>query len=418
MRILRLDNLAWEKFEKHRRRVFVRVDLNVPIRKEEVLDDFRIRKVIPTIEYLLEKKCIVVLGAHLGRPKIEDREKFTLLPVAERLAELLKREVVFSEETIGDGVRKLIIDGRPGKSVILLENLRFHSGETKNSADFAENLFRFCDFYINDAFGACHRAHASIEAITHFTRVKAMGKLLDREWNVLHEVLQSPRTPQIALIGGAKIKDKIGVLENLLKRCHKIIVGGRMGLTFLSAQGFALEKNEGEEGAQAIAKRLMADARHSGVKMVFPVDGKAARSKDDTSAQTVDMDKVPKGKFIFDIGPKTLELWQNELKEARSVIWNGPVGVFENPTFSEGTLSLVDFFVEHREKIRTVAGGGETVAAIAKRGALDQFYHISTGGGAMLEFLEGKSMPGIEALKLREREIAELDDGNVYFERA
>jgi phosphoglycerate kinase len=414
MRILRVDEILWDKIDENHRKAFVRVDFNVPIEGDRVLDDFRIRQAVPTIKYLLEHKCLVILAAHLGRPKPDDeksKKELTLLPVAEKLAEILDHEVFFAEESYGDCVRKLILDGRPGKTVILLENLRFDPREEANDPDFAQKLYGQCDLYINDAFGASHRAHASIEAISHFAKIRAAGFLLAKEWDVLNQILHSPIQPQLAVLGGAKISDKIQVIKNLMTRSKALFIGGRMAHTFLAAQGFQLGKSLIEEENLPLARRLMVEAKQLGVAMHFPIDGLAAETKDAKESKVLDISKdrpIPTNLSLFDIGPKTLEAWKQELIHAKSVIWNGPMGVFENPTFAKGTLGLVDFLVENKDKIRATVGGGETVSAVTERGALEKLFHVSTGGGAMLEFLEGKALPGFEALKLRERELAAL----------
>lgn len=411
MRLLTLDELPWDLMPELERRAFVRVDFNVPMRDGVVVDDFRIRQAVPTIEYLLEQKCIVVLAAHFGRPlkdKEAKKEKYSLLPIAEKLAEIMDHEVVFSEDTTGSAVEKLIYDARPGKSIILLENVRFFEGEEKNDSDFAEKLFGVCDFYVNDAFGGCHRSHASIDAVARLTQKRAMGRLLQKEWESLNQALHHPLKPQVAVLGGAKIADKIQVIKNLMDKCSAICVGGRMGQTFLAAKGAELGLSSVETDAFPLARRLIAEAKNRGIKMYFPVDGRAAEKIDATEAQVVEIDAVPPDLGLFDIGPKTLESWKEVLETAQSVIWNGPLGVFENPAFAEGTLSLVDYLVANKDRIQTVAGGGETVAAITQRGALKTLHHVSTGGGAMLEFLEGKKLPGFEALELRDREIEAL----------
>lgn len=415
MKILRLDEIHWNKIDESHRRVFVRVDFNVPMNGDQITDDYRIRQAIPTIKYLLDQKCIVVLASHMGRPKADDeasRAKFSLLPVAERLAHLLEHEVIFSEETVGDGVRKLVLDARGGKSVILLENLRFDPREEANDADFAEALFRHTDIYINDAFGASHRAHASIEAITHFAKVKAAGFLLAKEWEVLNQIVHHPSRPQMAVLGGSKIADKILVIENLMQRSAALFIGGRMAQTFMASQGYDLGGSSIEEESLPVAKRLVAEARRLNVPLYFPIDGRAGNvSEGPKGAKKATLVDITKGKAlskelaIFDVGPKTLEAWSAELSKAKSIIWNGPLGVFENPSFAEGTLGLVDYLVSVKDKIPAVVGGGETVSAVTERKALEKLSHVSTGGGAMLEFLEGKALPGFEALKLRDRDI-------------
>lgn len=413
MKILRVDEIQWSKLEERFRRTFLRVDFNVPMKGDKITDDFRIRQAIPTIKYLIEQKAIVVLASHLGRPKgnpEEDRKKYSLLPVAERLAELLDHDVLFSEETIGEGVAKLIADGRPGKTIILLENLRFDPREEKNDPEFADALVKNCDVYVNDAFGASHRAHASIDAVTRFSKVKAAGFLLAKEYDALNTILHHPVQPQMAVLGGAKIADKMQVIKNLMLKAKAIFIGGRMGLTFLAAQGLDMGGTSIETDAIPLAKRIMGDARDHNVKLFFPIDGIAAEKIDSATGTVVNFKQATpkKDQGVFDIGPETLKLWCSELEKSKSVVWNGPMGVFENPAFAAGTLGLTDFFVAHSSTIKTTAGGGETVAAIMQRGAFAALDHVSTGGGAMLEFLEGKALPGFESLKLRDREVAAM----------
>lgn len=411
MKILRVDEIKWELIKEQKPVAFVRVDFNVPIKSGKVVDDFRIRQAIPTLEYLLNQKCVLILASHLGRPKggdEESRKKTSMLPVAERLSELMNQEVILSEDHYGDAVRKLVLEAKPGKSIILLENIRWDEREEKNDPEFAEELFAQAHIYVNDAFGASHRAHASIEAITHFAKLKAMGFLLSKEWEALNQVLHHPVQPQYAVLGGAKIADKIQVIKNLLLRSKKLFVGGRMGLTFLAAQGYALGKTSIEEESLPTARRLLTEAKTQGVEMYFPVDGRGAPAIDAQEAKVYEINKetqIPAGVALFDIGPKTLEAWTRELSSAKSIVWNGPLGVFENPVFAEGTLGLVDYLLQVKDKIQTIAGGGETVSAITQKGALSSLYHVSTGGGAMLEFIEGKALPGFESLKLREREV-------------
>lgn len=412
MRILGLEELPWDLMRENKRRVFLRVDFNVPIESGKVVDDFRIRQSIPTIKALMERNCIVVIGAHLGRPKKlppEKRSQLSLLPVAEKLAELMDHEVLFSEEIYGSGVRKLVMDARPGKTLIMLENLRFHEAEEENDPDFAEKLFQDRDIYINDAFGVSHRAHASVEAIAQRARVKAAGLLLQKEYKTLDSVLNSAIKPQMAILGGAKIEDKIRVIERLMESCQHIFIGGRMGLSFLAAKAYSLGQTQIEKEAVQMAKRLIADAKAKGVEIHYPLDAKVAGRIDAAEAKEVLVENIPSDQAVFDIGSETLKNWSQVLSKAKSVIWNGPMGVFENPVFSGGTLSIVDLLVSMPE-VRSVVGGGETVAAVTQRGALDKLYHVSTGGGAMLEYMEGRDLPGLEVLKLRDREIAELRD--------
>lgn len=419
MRILGLEEIPWNKIPEEKRKVFLRVDYNVPLKDGKVLDDFRIKQSLASIRKLLELNCLIVIGAHLGRPQKlseEDRKKkLSLLPIAEHLAGLLEMNVTFSEDVTGPGVKKLIFDGRPGQ-IIVVENLRFDSREESDDRFFGEELLEDRTIFINDAFGACHRAHASIHAVAEKAKFKAMGRLLQKEYQCLSKVLHEPEKPQMAILGGAKIEDKIKVIEALMTSCQVICVGGRMGLAFLAAQGVDLGASKLPKESIQLAKRLLADAKKQNVEMLFPEDGEAAthiESKDSRSIELSLDSKLAADMQIFDIGPKTLEAWKKKLSAAKSIVWNGPMGVFENPSFAKGTLGIVDFLVSVADKVKTVAGGGETVAAITQKQALDKIFHVSTGGGAMLEFLEGKELPGLEALKMREREIAELQTGRM-----
>lgn len=420
MRILSIDDIPWDKFPVERKkRVFCRVDYNVPLKNGKVLDDYRIKQSLPTLKRLKEIGCVTILGAHLGRPqKVSEqkrKDELSLLPIAEHLAELLGQEVVFCEDVVGSGVRKLVQDGRPG-SFVMIENLRFDAREEKDDAVFAEKLFENADVFINDAFGACHRAHASIHAVAKVAKFRAMGYLLKKEYESLHSVLEKPTPPQVAILGGAKLEDKIKVIEKLMKTSSAICLGGRMGLAFLAAEGISLGASQFDKESIQTAKRLMADAKKQSVQLLYPVDGKTGESLDAGSAETVDLSggkSISEEKMVLDIGPQTLLHWRKVLDRAKSVIWNGPMGVFENPCFAEGTLQLVDYLVEKSGSIQTVAGGGETVAAVTQRGALEKLFHVSTGGGAMLEFLEGRELPGLEILKLREREIEEIREARL-----
>lgn len=416
MKILRCDEIPWEKLPEKKRRVFLRVDYNVPLDGEIVVDDYRIRQSIPTIKYLLEQKAVVVLASHLGRPEKlsqEKRKSLSLLPIAEKLSELLNHEVIFSEEVVGSGIRKLIIDGKPGKTIILRENLRFVSGEESNDMLFAEKLLQEIDVFVNDAFGAAHRAHASIHALASLLKIRSMGFLLAKEWEVLNSVLHAPDRPQVAVMGGAKIEDKIQVIEKLLPQCKALCFGGRMGLIFLAAQDISIGKSSIDKTSVQVAKRIMGEAKSKGVELVFPVDGWAASSMDDEKPKLVSLragEQIDPQLSVFDIGPESLKAWSRVLSGAKTILWNGPMGVFEKKAFSSGTFAIVDFLIAHKDKIRAITGGGETVAAIAQRGALADLFHVSTGGGAMLEFLEGKELPGFDILKLREREVAGIQN--------
>ncbi|MGC8787525.1 MAG: phosphoglycerate kinase [Anaerolineae bacterium] len=376
------------------KRVLVRVDFNVPLDKTgQITDDTRIRAALPTIEYLRDKGAKVIVCSHLGRPKGKVAEEFRLTPVAKRLSELLGTTVQKTDDCIGPEVEKAIAAMKPG-DVLLLENLRFHAEEEANDPGFAKQLAALADIYVNDAFGAAHRAHASTEGVAHFLPAVA-GFLMERELTFLGKALAEPTRPFVAILGGAKVSDKIGVIENLLPKVDWLIVGGGMANTFLKALGYEVGASLVEEDKVELAKDLL---QRAGKKLMLPVDVVIADAfAADAQHQTVPVDKVLPGWRILDIGPKSVEAFKAVLQKAKTVVWNGPMGVFEFPAFAAGTVAIAKCLAE--TDATTIIGGGDSAAAVEQAGVADKMTHISTGGGASLEFLEGRVLPGVAALQ-------------------
>ncbi len=377
--------------------VFIRVDFNVSLNaKGEITDDTRIRASLPTIKYALENNARVILASHLGRPKGEVNPKFSMKPVGERLAELLGQDIIMPEDCIGDAVKKLASDLHPGQ-IMLLENLRFHKEETANDEEFSKELASIADIYINDAFGTAHRAHASTVGMTQFFDIKGGGLLLKSEIQYLSKIVKNPAKPFIAILGGAKVSDKIGVVENLLNIADTIIIGGGMAYTFLKAKGVKVGKSLVEDEKIHMAKKILIRAENKGVAILLPVDHITGKESSlEATPKTTANDTIPEDLMGLDIGSKTISLFVESLKGARTIFWNGPMGVFEIPAFSKGTTALAKAVAD--SDAVTVIGGGDSIAAVNKAGVADKITHISTGGGASLEFVEGKELPGIKAL--------------------
>jgi phosphoglycerate kinase len=384
------------------KRVFLRADLNVPIDDGRITDDMRIRASLPTIVYLLERGATVILASHLGRPKGKVNDAMRMKPVADRLAQLLGRPVRMTGDALGAGVQVAIDKLRPG-DMLMLENLRFHADEEANGPEFAKALASFADLYVDDAFGSAHRAHASTEGITHFLPSVA-GLLMEREVDELSRLLERPPRPFHTLIGGAKVGGKLEVLEALLSRCQALLIGGGMANTFLAAKGYKLGKSLVEPEQFESALHIISEARRKRARLMLPVDLRVAPQIHHRVAhEVVPIGEVPKDWMAVDIGPQTIAAYREHLLKARTIFWNGPMGVFEVPAFAEGTNAMAHLLAERtREGVITIVGGGDSVAAVDQAGLADQMTHVSTGGGASLEFLEGKTLPGVAALEDRE----------------
>ena len=380
------------------KRVFVRADLNVPLDDGRITDDTRIRASLPTIVHLLERGASVILASHLGRPKGKVNDALRLKPVADRLGQLLGRPVRMTGDALGPGVQLAVDKLRPG-DMLLLENLRFRAEEEANDPEFAKSLAAGMDLYVNDAFGAAHRAHASTEGITHHLPAVA-GLLMEREVDALSRLLEKPAKPFHAVIGGAKISGKLEVLHALLSRCQAVLLGGGMANTFLAAKGVELGKSLVEEEMLPEAERILAEARRKRVRLMLPVDAVVApQIHHRAKVQTVALEAVPRDQMVVDVGPQTIRAYTEHLAKAKTVFWNGPMGVFEMAQMADGTNAMAQFLADRASAgVVVVVGGGDSVAAVEQLGLGDKMTHVSTGGGASLEFLEGKTLPGVAAL--------------------
>ena len=394
-----MEKLTVRDVDLKGKKVIMRVDFNVPIKNGEVADDTRIRRALPTIKYVLEQGAKLILLSHLGRPKGKEDPSLSLKPVAKRLSELIGKEVTFVPKPVGDEVKKAVENLKEGE-VILLENTRFHPGETKNDPELAREWANLADIHVNDAFGTAHRAHASNVGIAQFIPSVA-GFLMEKEIKFLSKVTYEPEKPYVVVLGGAKVSDKIGVMNNLLEKADKILIGGAMMFTFLKVLGREIGSSKYEEDKLDVAKEILDKAKERGVEIVLPTDVVIAQKLEEGAEKRLVKidDGIPEGWMGLDIGPESVGLFKSKLEGAKTVVWNGPMGVFEIEDFSEGTKQIALAIASLTEKgVTTVIGGGDTAAAVNKFGLSDKFSHVSTGGGASLEFLEGKELPGIASI--------------------
>ncbi len=390
-----LNKKSVEDLDVAGKRVLVRVDFNVPLKDGVITNDKRIVAALPTIKYLVEHKARVILCSHLGRPKEGWEPEFSLAPAAKRLGELLGKDVAMAKDVIGEDAKAKAAALQDG-DVMLLENVRYHKEEKKNDPAFAKELASLAEVYVNDAFGSAHRAHASTAGVADYLPA-ACGYLMQKEINFMGGALENPKRPFVAILGGAKVSDKIGVIENLIGKVDTLIIGGGMAYTFFKAKGYSIGTSICEDDKVDLAKEMLKKAEEKGIKLLLPVDNKIGDAfKEDCQMQVVDSSKIPDGWMGMDIGPKTIALFSDAIKGAGTVVWNGPMGVFEFEQFAEGTLEIAKAVAASGSV--SVIGGGDSVAAVTKLGFADKMSHISTGGGASLEFLEGKELPGIACL--------------------
>jgi phosphoglycerate kinase len=385
-----------ESLELVGRTVFVRVDFNVPLEGSTVTDDTRIRAALPTIKYIMEKGGRVVLASHLGRPKGKKNPEFSLEPAALRLAELLNVEVLLADDCIGESPKKVVTDLRD-KQVAMLENLRFHNEEEADDEGFARELAKLAEVYVNDAFGSSHRAHASVHALPKLMQQRAAGFLVQKEVQALEKLRTSPDHPFVAVLGGAKVSDKIEVIEALMERVDEMLIGGAMANTFLKAQGIDVGKSRVEEDKLALARTLITKAREKNISLLLPVDVVVAESLKSETGRATDVNAIGPAEMALDIGPKTVQNYGERLRRAKSVLWNGPMGLFESPAFAHGSVGVARAMADCQGF--TVVGGGDSVAAVQQAGLTEKYTHVSTGGGASLELIEGKKLPGVEVLR-------------------
>jgi phosphoglycerate kinase len=394
-----MNKLSIRDLEMSGKRVFIRVDFNVPMDGAKIEDDTRIRETLPTLRLAIDRGARLVLASHLGRPKGKIDLKYSLAPVAARLSELLGRPVAFAGDCVGadaEAKSKALRDGE----VLLLENVRFHPQEEANDPEFSRRLAQLCDqLFVCDAFGSSHRAHASVVGITKFVRQAAAGLLMEKELTYLGKAVSNPDRPFVAILGGAKVSDKIEVVQNLMKLADAMLIGGAMAYTFLKSQGLPVGKSLVENDKLDLARNLLEEARRRKFRFVLPVDHVLAESPDSASTRVTDIAQTPENLMGLDIGPKTIALFNQEIAAARTLVWNGPVGMFEKPAFAQGTLAIARAVAAASAAGATsIVGGGDSVAAVERSGLASKISHISTGGGASLEFLAGKKLPGVEAL--------------------
>jgi len=398
-----MNKLSIRDLDLAKKRVFIRADFNVPVSGGKVTDDTRIRATLPTLKLAMDRGARLVIASHLGRPKGKPEPKYSLAPVAERLKELIGKPVIFASDCVGEGPEsrsRALKDG----NVLLLENVRFHSEEEKNDETFSRQLAALCDgIYVCDAFGSAHRAHASVVGITRFVRQAAAGLLMEQELDYLGNALTNPQRPFLAILGGAKVSDKIEVIENLIKIANTILIGGAMAYTFFRAKGFTTGKSLVEEDKIDLALMLLGESVERHCRIVLPADHILARAPEEgAQTQITGVEGTPADWMGLDIGPKTIELFRAEIAKARTIVWNGPLGMFEKPSFARGTVDIARAVADATAKgAISIVGGGDSVAAVEQAGVAKRISHISTGGGASLEFLAGRKLPGVEALSSR-----------------
>jgi len=390
-----MNKLGISDLDLKGRRVFMRVDFNVPLADGQITDDTRIQAALPSIRYVIEKNGKLILASHLGRPKGKPDPKYSLKPVATRLGNLLRKAVQFGPDCVGPEVEKMVSDLPPG-GVLMLENLRFHAEEEKNDPEFAKQLAKLCDVYVNDAFGAAHRAHASTAGIAAYVKQAAAGFLMEKELESLSYVLTRAEKPFVAIVGGAKIADKIDLIESFINIANNILVGGAMAYTFLRARGIATGKSLVESEKIALAKDLLAKASTKNVSIELPVDHVVAPGLESAASQVISITETPPDQMGLDIGPETIRRYSGIIRQAKTIVWNGPMGVFENPKFASGTFAIARAVAD--SNAYSIVGGGDSAAAVAQSGVGSKITHISTGGGASLEFLSGQKLPGVEVL--------------------